>query len=352
MPQLIRRPRALTPGDTVAVVSPSWGGPHTYPHIYEQGLATLRGWGLRIKEYPTTRMADAELTRHPEWRARDLNQAFADPDVAAIIASIGGDDCMRLLPWLDEALIARNPKIFMGYSDTTTLLWFAHMQGMVTLHGPSVMAGLAQIAYLPAYYRQHYHQMLFAPADTYTYQQAMQYSDGYLGWHDTTQRNRPKPWQYSRGWQWLQGQGRVRGRLVGGCIEVLEFTKGTRYWPTADFWYHKMMFLEMSEEKPTPVQVVRWLRNYGLQGVFDRISGLLIGRPRDYTINEQISLDTTILRVVRDEFGATSLPIITNIDVGHTEPQLIMPLGVMAEIDCRAQTLTLCEPWLRPAVGN
>lgn len=352
MPQSIRRPRALKPGDTVAVLSPSWGGPHAYPHIYEQGLATLRGWGLRIKEYPTTRMADAELTRHPEWRARDINHAFADPEVSAIIASIGGDDSMRLLPWLDEALIGRNPKILMGYSDTTTLLWFAHQQGMVTFHGPSVMSGLAQLAYLPAYYRQHYHQMLFSPGDSYTYQPAMQYSDGYLGWHDTTQRNRPKPWQYSRGWQWLQGQGCVRGRLVGGCIEVLEFTKGTRYWPEADFWYDKVLFLELSEEKPTPTQVVRWLRNYGLQNAFDRLSGLVFGRPREYTVNEQITLDAAILRVVRDEFGAKSLPIITNVDVGHTEPQLIMPLGVLAELDCQAQRITLCEPWLQAAGGN
>lgn len=352
MPQPIRRPRALKPGDTVAVVSPSSGTAHAYPHIYAQGLATLRGWGLRIKEYPTTRMSNEELARHPEWRARDVNHAFADPDVAAIIASIGGDDCMRTLPWLDDALIGRNPKILLGYSDTTTLLWFAHMQGMVTFHGPSVMAGLAQSAYLPAYYRQHYHQMLFSPRDTYTYQSALQYSDGYLGWHDTTQRNRPKPWQYSRGWQWLQGRGQVRGRLVGGCIEVLEFTKGTRYWPAADFWYHKILFLEMSEEKPTLLHVERWLRNYGLQGAFDRISGLVFGRPYGYTVNEQIALDAMIVRVVRDEFGAKSLPIVTNFDVGHTEPQLIVPLGVLAELDCERQTIMLCEPWLRPADGS
>lgn len=347
MPQSIRRPRALKPGDTVAVLSPSWGGPHAYPHIYEQGLATLRGWGLRVKEYATTRMSDAELTVHPEWRARDVNAAFADAEVAAIIASIGGDDCMRILPWLDDALIGRNPKILLGYSDTTTLLWHAHLQGMVTFHGPSVMAGLAQAAYLPAYYRQHYHHMLFAPQPRYTYQSALQYSDGYLGWHDTALRNRPKPGQYSRGWQWLQGQGVVQGQLIGGCIEVLEFTKGTRYWPTADFWYNKILFLETSEEKPSVTQVVRWLRNYGLQGVFDRISGLIIGRARDYSINEQIALDTAVLRVVRDEYGARTIPIITNFDVGHTEPQLILPLGVRAEIDCRAQTVTLCEPWLQ-----
>jgi muramoyltetrapeptide carboxypeptidase LdcA involved in peptidoglycan recycling len=113
-----------------------------------------------------------------------------------------------------------------------------------------------------------------------------------------------------------------------------------------------MLFLEMSEERPTPVQVERWLRNYGLQGAFDRISGLMFGRPRDYSVNEQINLDATILRVVRDEFGAKSLPIITNFDVGHTEPQLIVPLGVLAELDCQAQTVTLCEPWLRPADGS
>ena len=73
-----RRPRALIPGDTVAVVSPSWGGPQAFPYVYEQGVAVLRGWGLRVREYPSTRMADRDLRANPMLRATDINNAFGD----------------------------------------------------------------------------------------------------------------------------------------------------------------------------------------------------------------------------------------------------------------------------------
>lgn len=341
-----RRPRALTPGDTVAVLSPSWGGPHTYPHIFEHGLATLRGWGLTIKEYPSTRMDATRLRTNIHQRVADIHDAFVDPTVAAIFASIGGDDSMLLLPHLDAALIGRHPKIVLGYSDTTTLLTFAHLQGMVTFHGPSIMSGLAQLHHYPAAQRTHIHDMLFSHKSELTYQAARHYSDGYIDWADPQQRVGMLPTQFSRGWQFLQGKGVHRGQLFGGCIEVLEFFKGTPYWPAPDFWYDKLFFLETSEEKPSITAVTRWLRNYGLQGIFDKIAGLIIGRAHGYTLSEQIALDAAVLQVVRDEFGAHELPIVTHFDVGHTEPQVILPLGVMAHIDYQHQQIRLLEPWL------
>ena len=348
--QRIHKPRALTPGDTVAVVSPSWGGPSVFPHILDQGISVLQGWGLRVCEYPTARMPADMLYRHPEQRAYDLNNAFADPAIKAIFASIGGDDSLRILPYLDMPLIQRNPKIIMGYSDTTTLLTAINQLGMITLYGPSVMAGIAQLPYLPAAHRKHIHQMLFAPTAPLYYQPSSHFHDGYQPWEDHTQPNKPlEPAHFSRGWQFLQGSGTVLWKLFGGCIEVLECIKGSTYWPSTDFWYHKVLFLETSEERPSITDVARWLRGYGLQGIFDKLAALIIGRPRDYTLHEQILLDNEIIRVVRDEWCATQLPIITNFDVGHTEPQCILPLGATIHIDCQQQQIMLPEPWLTPA---
>jgi len=345
----MRKPRALKPGDTVAVVSPSWGGPSVYPHIFDQGLAVLQGWGLRIREYPTARMPADVLYRHPEQRAADINHAFGDESVRAVFASIGGDDSLRILPYIDEALIRRNPKILLGFSDTTTLLSAFNQLGMITLYGPSVMAGIAQLPFLPAAHRQHVHQMLFAPSDTLVYRAASHYSDGYQPWEERSRPNRPAPPQLSRGWQFLQGTGVVRGQLYGGCIEVLEWLKGSRYWPAADFWRNKILFLETSEEKPPISEIARWLRSYGLQGIFAQISALLVGRPYGFSLTEQLTLDNEILKVVRDEWGAKQLPIVTHFDIGHTEPQVILPLGAHLQIDCDQQQISLVEPWLLPA---
>src|SRR5262245_25709210 len=140
------KPRRLTAGDVVAVVSPSWGGPARYPDTFAAGLKALASLGLQVREYTATRTMNASV----EHRVADLHAAFEDPDVKAIVASIGGDDSVRLLPHLDPTRIRENAKIVLGYSDTTTLLTFLVHHGIVAFHGPAVMAGCAQARAFPA----------------------------------------------------------------------------------------------------------------------------------------------------------------------------------------------------------
>lgn len=340
------KPRKLQPGDTVAIISSSWGGPSIFPHIYENGLQVLREeFGLAIKEYPTARADAAYLYRNPKARAVDINMAFADPQVKAIIASIGGDDSVRVLPFLDTEIIRRNPKILMGFSDTTTLLTFCHQLGLVTFNGPSIMAGFSQVRSLPAAFAEHVKTMLFDPPETYHYQPYPVWVEGYPDWREpenTGQINSLQP--NNEGWRWLQGDSaQVQGELFGGCIEVLEFLKGTDFWPERAFWPGKILFLETSEEKPTPNQVKYMLRNYGSQGILSQIAGLLVGRPRDYTPAEKEHLYEILVAVVATEFGRPDLPIIANMDFGHTDPQFILPLGIRAEIDSGNRTFRLIE---------
>jgi len=123
----------------------------------------------------------------------------------------------------------------------------------------------------------------------------------------------------------------------------LEFVKGTPYWPRPDFWEGKILFLETSEEKPSITNVQRWLRNYGLHGIFGKIGGLLFGRARDYSEPEKMQLDNVIVSVVAKEFNRPDLPIVSNMDFGHTDPQFILPLGVLAQVDCQDKKFRLLE---------
>jgi muramoyltetrapeptide carboxypeptidase LdcA involved in peptidoglycan recycling len=312
--------------------------------VFDAGVATLADrFGLRVREYPTTRMSAGELRASPRARAADLNAAFADESVAAIIASIGGDDSARLLPYLDADLIRANPKIVMGYSDTAALLVYCHLLGMITFNGPSLMAGFAQMDNFPLA-RAHVRSLLFEPAGTFDYSPYPEWVDSYEDWSTPENASRVRPPRPHDGWHWLNGSGISNGRLFGGCIEVLEFLKGSRYWPTENFWNDRIVFLEMSEDKPTVDQVRYWLFNYGVQGVFERASALLFGRARGYTDDEKVQLDRMIQEVVVGEFGATDLTIVTNMDFGHTDPQWILPLGVQASLDCTARTFRLLEP--------
>lgn len=340
------KPPKLQVGDAVAVVSTSSGAASRFSHVYEQGLRNLSElFGLRVIEYPTARMTSDDLQRQPQLRAEDLNTAFADSEVKAIIASIGGDDSVRLLPYLDASVALENPKILMGYSDTATQLAFYNQHGLVTFNGPSVMAGFAQVRNVSEQARLHIEKLLLSSFDTYEYTAFPQWHNNYANWGDldNTSAGTVGPARVNDGARWLQGEGSHSGRLFGGCIEVLDFLKGTDYWPDKSFWDDRVLFLETSEEKPSVAYVQRWLRNAGVQGLFDRVSGLLFGRARDYSDEEKTALDLGIQHIVAGEFGAAHLPIVTNLDFGHTDPQWIMPLGVPLQIDCERATLTLLE---------
>lgn len=341
------KPTRLISGDTVAIVSPSWGGPSKYPHIYENGLKVLREFGLQIKEYPSARSSADFLAHNPEVRANDINDAFADTQVKAIFASTGGDDSVRILPFLNREVIRNNPKIVMGYSDTAALLSFINQLGVVTFHGPNIMNGFSQAASLPDSFRQHVQEMLFSPHERLEYRSFGAYCDGYLEWSKVENLGKTKELQPDAGWRFIQGTGVVTGELYGGCIEVLESLNGTDFWPEHDFWNGKILFFETSEEKPSVQRVRRMLRNYGMQGIFDKAIAVLFGRARDFTDEEKEELDQMVVDVVKGEFGNAKIPVVTNMDFGHTDPQFILPLGVKAEIDCSKRTFTLVESPLK-----
>jgi muramoyltetrapeptide carboxypeptidase LdcA involved in peptidoglycan recycling len=149
----------------------------------------------------------------------------------------------------------------------------------------------------------------------------------------------------STGWRFLQGKKTVSGHLIGGCADVLEFLKGTAYWPSPELWAGAILFLETSEEAPSPTLLSRWLRNYGSQGILQRLAGLLVGRPGGHqTPESDFQLyDAAIMGVVRDELGLTALPVITQMDFGHTDPMLVLPYGVQAIIDCQNHTFAVNE---------
>lgn len=337
------KPQRLSKGDTVAIVSPSWGGPSVFPHVYEEGLKVLKEFGLNIKEYPTARADASYLRENPKMRAEDINKAFSDKEVKAIFASIGGTDSVRILPYLDKAIIKKNPKLLMGYSDTTTLHTFCNQLGFVTYYGPSIMAGLSQTDSLPKEFKEHLKYMLFDTNNNYEYKAYEEYADGYPDWTNKEDLGKVNQLKKNEGWQWLQGNKETEGELFGGCMEVLSMMKGTPFWPQPDFWKGKIFFLETSEDKPPIHQVDHELRNYGAMGVFDQINGLLIARARDYSDEEKEELNKVVVSIVADEFGRKDLPIIANMDFGHTDPQFILPLGAKAKIDPKNKKFSLLE---------
>lgn len=337
------KPKKLSEEDYVAVISPSWGGPSNFPKIYENGLRVLQEkFKLKIKEYPTARMDSQKLYENPELRAKDINDAFADKEVKAIICTIGGDDSIRILEYLDKDLILANPKIFMGSSDNNTITMFLNQLGLVTFNGPVVMAGFSQLENFPEA-EKHIKEFLFQNPENLSYPSYSEWTMNFPDWGKEENVGKVSEKIKNEGIKVIQGTGKTSGKLFGGCVEVLEFLNGTRYWPEKNFWKDKILFFETSEEKPTPDFVKYVLRNYGIQGIFNEIKGILVGRARDYSEEENAKLRENILNVISKEFKRSDLPIFTDVDFGHTEPQIILPLGIEAEMDCETKTIKLLE---------
>ena len=342
------KPPKLNPGDKIATLTLSWGGPSVFPHRYQTGVRQLQDeFRLRVVEMPNTLKEADWLSRNPEARADDLMQAFADPSIKGIFTTIGGDDSIRLLPLLDFSVIRNNPKIFMGYSDNTISHLVCYKAGLISFHGPSILAEFAENGGMFPYMVRSLRKTLFSSDVIGEVRPCTEgWTVEFLDWADPANQQIKRKMNAPKDWKFLQGTGIRRGHLIGGCLEVLDWTRGTEIFP--ENWRNAILFLETSEDAPPPATVTRTLRAFAAMGILHQLSGILFGRPGgDVPIETFGDYDRAILQVVNDELGLTDLPIITHMDFGHTAPMFILPYGVQAEIDCEKKLFSILENAVR-----
>jgi muramoyltetrapeptide carboxypeptidase LdcA involved in peptidoglycan recycling len=339
------KPKRLKPGDKIAVVSLSWGGlgdpglVHKY-HIAKERLE--REFGLNLVPMPHALEGSAFVARHPELRAKDLMDAFQDETISAIFCAIGGSDTVRLLPFIDFEVIRRNPKIFMGYSDSTVNHLMMYKAGLTSFYGPSIMCEFGEYVGMFDYTKAAVQSTLFQDCANYLIPSSPVWSDDFVPWDEknTAIAKTLKPDAHG-GYEVLQGECLVRGHLLGGCIEVFSMVLGTELWPSLEQWRGAILFIETSEEKPSP-EYVKWiLRNLAAQGILRSLKGILVGKPQGETYYEEYK--TAILQVVSFEEGLIDLPIFYNVNFGHAMPIGILPYGIMTELDCGRKRITLLE---------
>ena len=272
-------------------------------------------------------------------------RAFTDSSIKAIISTIGGDDSIRIIPFIDSNVIRSNPKIFLGYSDTTVIHLACLEAGLISFYGPSIMAGFAENGGMFPYMVDSVRKTLFSSAPVGRIDPNVAgWTAQFLDWAEPELQTCKRELIPSTGWRFLQGRGVRRGRLIGGCLEVLGWLRGTDVWPGSELWRGAILFLETSEEAPPPTAVLRELRVYAAMGILKELTGILFGRPGGQVPPEQFdAYDQAIRQVIHEEEGLRDLPVITQMDFGHTDPRFVLPYGIEAKIDCDAQVLTIVE---------
>lgn len=288
---------------------------------------------------PNSLKVEECLYQNPQARAEDLMTAFKDEQIKGIIANIGGEDSIRLLPFIDFDVIRKNPKIFMGYSDVTISHLFCHKAGITSFYGPAILTDFAENVQMDPYTVEMVNRTLFSGEIIGEIQPANEWTSERLEWTEEN-KNLRRNMRKNSGYEVLQGTGVAQGFLIGGCIEVLEFAKGTDIWPEKEYWENSILFFETSEEYPDPNLIKYWLRNYAAQGILQKANGIIFGKPQDEKYYEEYK---EVIHQVMKELDLENLPVLYNMNFGHTEPKFILPYGAKAEVDCVKGTFKILE---------
>lgn len=353
-------PQRLYPGDKIAIVSLSSGllGESKCLHQLELGIKRLKDMDL-IPVFMRYSLSGIDyLYHHPEARAEDLKQAFYDDQIKGIICAIGGDDTYRLLPFLleDQRFIdhvKQKPKIFMGFSDTTNNHLMFYKLGLVTYYGPTFLTDFAELDLNMLPYTQKQCHNLFLPkakldiaSSDIWYVDRKDFSTKALG---TPHEMIPD----QRGYDVIYGRGIIEGRLLGGCLEsIYDAYTGSRYsdqkiiydkydlLPKLSDWKDKIMFIETSEEEPTPVKFYTYIKELENLGILQVIKGMIIGKPHDEIYIEAYR------DILREFAEKHHLSMLYNLNFGHAYPRTIIPYGINAQVDFDHKKFTLCEPMI------
>lgn len=340
-------PPKPVPGDRIAILSPASGLPGLLPRPHELGLERLReDFGLEPVEYPTTRTMGSTT----EERAADIHAAFADPTIKAVMATIGGDDQITVLPYLDRELIRANPKPFFGYSDNTNLLAFLYNLGIVAYHGACLMTEIGRPYALHPLTAESVRAALFT-SGPYELRAAERFRDTDRDWADpATFRTEPDS-QPADGWIWHRPDRVVEGRAWGGNLEILSWLLMADREIARDPAVYEggVLFLETSEELPSGEEVFRILRNMGERGLLARFPALLMGRARAWSFQRPNDPEAKRRYVTEQREAvlralaayAPDTMAVFDVDLGHTDPQLVVPYGGSVTVDGPARRITV-----------
>jgi muramoyltetrapeptide carboxypeptidase len=302
----IVQPPRLKAGDTIAIVAPA--SPIEERAGLEQGITALEDMGFRVRFTDRIFQSTRYLAGEDSARAEEFMQAFEDPSIQAIIALRGGYGCSRLIPLLKKRRLRPNPKIFMGFSDLTTIhLFLRKYLGWITLHGP--MATSPAMGTMSPEQKAHLISLWTDPS----YRPNLNFPELEC-WHS----------------------GTATGEITGGCLSIIAAGIGTPYEiETAG----KILFLE--DQGEPPYRLDRMLTHLRLAKKLQSLSGLLLGTFKDCNPTQGNYSPADILKDILIDL---KIPIIANFPAGHSADNWAIPLGARVRLDTESLSIQILDP--------
>lgn len=300
------KPKRLKPGDTIGVMAPAGA---VNPSEMAQGVDRLKEMGFRVALGRSVTKEFRYLAGTDRERAEDLNRMFSDPDIAAIVCARGGYGTARIIPFLDEGVIARHPKILVGSSDVTVLLNYLRQRfDWVTFHGPMVAPAFGK---RPSILTDTWFRKILVEAQ----------GEGPIS---------------VAGVKGLRG-GQAQGPLVGGCLTLLCSSLGTPYEIQTD---GTLLLIEDINE--APYRIDRMLTQLKAASKFRHVNGVIFGKMPECHPPAQSSY--SLEDVILDRLGDQEFPILYGFPTGHGEEQVTLPIGSLLRMDGDRAAVTILEP--------
>ncbi|CAE6824414.1 S66 family peptidase [Paraburkholderia haematera] len=329
----IRFPKPLVHGDLIAITAPSSGVPAPLHPRLDRAIDALRHRGYRVVEGECLRQQYKSASAAREQRASELMRFLTAPDVAAVMPPWGGELAMDLLPLIDFRALENVPaKWFSGFSDISTLhLPLTTIAGWATLHGPNLM----ELGYsdTDAVTAAVWDVLTAKPDSTLAQSASKHHQHQGAGWPGEFGPLLDEETQWKR-----LGDGpadlALNGRLIGGCLDTISRLAGTRFGNVPDYIKAcgadgTLLYLENAEMKP--VQVLRALHSLRMNGWFEGVSGVLLGRN---AIPDSLQPDSfNYIDALQSVLGDLQCPVLYDLDIGHVPPQLSLVNGALAQVE-------------------
>ncbi|MCG7333615.1 S66 family peptidase [Salinicoccus roseus] len=326
----------LKKGDKIGIYSPSSPITHSSPIRYARAKSFLESKGFEIEQGNLTGKRDFYRSGTIQERVEELNELIRNPEISCIMSTIGGTNSNALLPYIDYEAFKKNPKIMIGYSDATAILLGIYAQtGIPTFYGPALVPSFGEHEPFLDYTYEYFSNMLIEeqqlplqiPIPPY-------WSDEPLNW-EVKEREKEQ-----RKNEWIcVNEGTAKGRLIGGNLNTMTGFWGSKYMPNIE--NGDILLLEDSMKSASIIE-----KNFNLlkvNGVFDRIAGILLGK---HELFDDEGTGRKPYEILLEVLGDKAIPILADFDSAHTHPMLTMPIGRTITLNATEKKVHVMEQWI------
>ena len=327
----------LNVGDTIGIFSPSSPITYSCPGRFERAKKYLQDKGFKIIEGNLTGKHDFYRSGSIKERADELNELIRNPEVKCIMSTIGGMNSNSILPYIDYEAFKRNPKIIIGYSDVTAILLAVYAQtGVSTYYGPALVASFGELPPFADYTYKYFKEVIMDSIKIpYVFEKPKYWTDEYINW-ETQNKSKEKMEN-----EWITVyDGVVRGRVIGGNLNTIQGIWGSKYMPKIKDG--DILFIEDSLKDIATIE--RSFSLLKINGVFDKISGIILGK---HELFDDSKTGRKPYEILLEVLGDKKLPFIADFDCCHTHPMLTLPIGCEIELNATEKKVSIVKDWFK-----